>query len=444
MRILSGRVLLAAGGICLAAAALALAALNPRLTAYIKSPAFRAELDKQTSKGLHFEGQYGPIKRTGFLTAATDEFHARKGVKAMKNLDASGIMAKFNPLGVFLRRWQLDSVRIERGRVEIQTYEPKPEQKPGKPWYAIFLPERVYLREVTCPNADVTWQLRGRESGIYGTKVRIIPYGRDFEYFASGGVLKTSGLTPELRVAELHLVITKTILRLYALELLTKEAGGTIRATGEMGMRDDKHVDARIEFKKLLVAPWLPDEISAGIRGVAEGSVRWEGADQTIEASFGQGRLEVSGGEIVDLPLLDFLAAATARKSLETVKLTECRVTFRWKYPRFEIVSIDLAAEEKVALRGSLVVTKPNLSGELDLGLAPTYLDWLPKARQEIFTREEDGLVWTKVRISGTLAKPVDDLTPRLASVLRKDPAAAAGLLLRGVGEWLEQKFKFK
>src|SRR5205814_7831249 len=48
----------------------------------------------------------------------------------------------FNPWGVFLRRWQLDDVRIDSGEVEIQTYTPKPEPSPAKPWFHIFLPQR--------------------------------------------------------------------------------------------------------------------------------------------------------------------------------------------------------------------------------------------------------------------------------------------------------------
>jgi hypothetical protein len=83
-------------------------------------------------------------------------------VKTIKTMSTGEVDAKFNPWGVFLRRWQLDYVRIPSGKVEIQTYEPKPENKPPKPWYAVFLPDRVYLEEVICDAADVTWQLRGR------------------------------------------------------------------------------------------------------------------------------------------------------------------------------------------------------------------------------------------------------------------------------------------
>src|SRR5256885_14365783 len=90
--------------------------VNPRLTRYVESDAFRAELEKQTAKGLHFPaGTYAPIRRTGFLSAAADRFRAQSGRKALSSIDAHGITARFNPLGIFLRRWQLDAVHVDRG-----------------------------------------------------------------------------------------------------------------------------------------------------------------------------------------------------------------------------------------------------------------------------------------------------------------------------------------
>ena len=81
--------------------------LNPRLTHYIESDRFRAELERQTAKGLHFpDGYYAPIHGTGFLTAAADRFQADNGRKALRAIDAHGITARFNPWGVFFRRWQ--------------------------------------------------------------------------------------------------------------------------------------------------------------------------------------------------------------------------------------------------------------------------------------------------------------------------------------------------
>src|SRR6476646_9771762 len=193
--------------------------LSPRLPPYVESDAFRAELEKQTAKGLHFPAtKYSPIRRTGFFSAASDGFQARNGRKAMTSLDAHGITARFDPLGVFLRRWQLDEVHIDGGEVGIQTYEPKPEPKPAKPWYHIFLPDRVYLKRVWSDNVDVTWPIRDEKGGIYRTHLEVTPHGRDFEYHANGGVLKNPPM-PKLGVKQIHLLITRQLFTLHTLDV---------------------------------------------------------------------------------------------------------------------------------------------------------------------------------------------------------------------------------
>src|SRR5207244_7988119 len=188
--------------ILLIVGAIGIAWLNPQLTHYIEGDHFRAELEKETAKGLHFpSGQYAPIHRAGFLSAMSDGFRAENGRKAMKSMDARGITAKFNPLGFFLRRWQLDDVHIQSGEVEIQTYAPTPEPSTAKPWFHIFLPRRVYLKRVESGPADVTWRFRGEKGGFFDTRLVITPHGRDFNYQANGGTLKMA-LIPNLQLRE--------------------------------------------------------------------------------------------------------------------------------------------------------------------------------------------------------------------------------------------------
>src|ERR1051325_1138164 len=129
------------------AVAVAIAVLNPTITRYVEGSEFRAEIEKETAKGLHFRGsEFAPIHRTGFLSAASDGAKADHGEKALTKLRARGITARFNPFGDFLGRWQLNDIHVEGGEVPIQVYEPKSESIPGKPWYHIFLPDRVYLK----------------------------------------------------------------------------------------------------------------------------------------------------------------------------------------------------------------------------------------------------------------------------------------------------------
>ena len=139
---------------------------SPLLTKYVESDNFRVKMEEETAKGLHFpRGRYARIRRTGTFTAQSDRFEADNGRKAMRSLDAHGITAKFNPWGVFLRQWRLDGVHVQSGDVEIQIYEPHPEPVKPKPWFAIFLPNRVYLQKIESQKANITWRFRGERAG---------------------------------------------------------------------------------------------------------------------------------------------------------------------------------------------------------------------------------------------------------------------------------------
>ena len=414
---------------------LAVTVVNRQLTTYVEGEAFRKELDKQTSKGLHFEGQYEAIHRTGLLTVKTDGFAGKNGVKAIKTISTGDVDAKFNPWGIFLRRWQLDYIRIPSGKAEIQTYEPKPESKPPKPWYAIFLPDRVHLKEVVCDSADVTWQLRGRKAGFFQTRLLITPYGRDFEYRADGGVMKT-GMVPDLVLRQMHLVITKELLTLYDLELApSPESDGRIRVKGQAGMKDDKSISAEMSFSGIPVDPWTPKAWARLFQGVASGNVVWKGGNMTMESSSGNGAFRIEGGRVAGAPFLDEAAALTGRKSMEEIKLSRFSLDFEWKYPRAQIKQIDIEADGVFCLQGAVVIDNRRLGGAVQFGATRKYLEWLPKAEQ-VFARERDGYLWTTVNLAGTVEDPKEDLSPRVAELLKKSPGAAVGIFIRRVDEW--------
>jgi hypothetical protein len=435
------RILAGALAIALVTGAGVIAWLNPRLTRYVESDEFRAELEEATAKGLHFpSGRYAPIRRTGFFTASSDEFHAERGWKAMTSLDAKGLTAKFNPWGVFLRRWQLDEVQIDSGEVGIQVYEPKPEPSPAKPWFHIFLPDRVYLKRVEADPTDITWRFRNEKGGFFKTHLVITPHGRDFEYRARGGMLKVA-LIPDLHLHQTHLLITKTRLTLYELNLAPEANGaGFIHAEGTAGTREDKSVDFKVSFGELPISPWLPANWKGHFNGAATGEVHWQGVNPKLESSFGQGRLKVDGAHITGLPSLEKLASITKKRSIEQLNLSEGSFDLEWRYPRTQVKNIAIEDDGKFRIEGAVSINHNSLGGSLELGVAREYLEWLPKA-EEIFTREHDGYLWTTVHLSGTVQKPKQDLSPRVLEALKESPGASLRVLFRLFGEWLKDVF---
>lgn len=418
-----------------------MALVNPRLTSYVESETFRAGLEKQTAKGLHFPaGTYGPIRRTGFLSGSSDGFRAGNGRKALTAMDARGLTARFNPLGVFLRRWQVDDLHIEGGEVGIQVYEPNPEPSPSKPWYHLLLPDRIYLRQVRSEPADVTWWFRNEKGGFFGTRLLITPHGRDFEYRASGGTMK-GALIPDLPLRHTHLLITRTLLTLYKLDLAAgRESDGRIHAEGTAGTREDKSVNFKVEFGKLPVREWLPASWQDNVSGLAAGKVHWIGRSPKVETSQVQASLRIEDGRVRHLPFLEKLSSITGKKSMETLELSECSAEVDWNSPRLEIKNIAIEDKGKFRIEGSLLIRERSLGGAIELGLAPEYLQWLPQ-REEVFPRQRAGYLWTTVHLSGTIDQAGQDLSPRIIDALQESPGAFLGLIFRQFGDWLKNAF---
>jgi hypothetical protein len=415
--------------------------LWPLLTRYLEGDAFRVAMEQETAKGLHFpQARYAPIRRTGALTARSDSFEADNGRKAMKSLDARGITAKFDPWGVFLRQWRFTDVRVQSGEVEIQIYEVNPEAVPGKPWFAIFLPNRVYLEKIESEQANITWHFRGERAGFFGSQLLITPNGRDFEYVATGGRLKMA-VVPDLQLRRTHLLITKTLLTLYDLDLASdSRSDESIRAQGHAGLGQDRSIDVNANFNSVPIRQWLPAEWKGRLKGGAFGDIHWTGKDPKLEGSSGEGSLHIHDGQVDGVPFLNKLAELAQKKSFERLDLNECSLGFAWRYPEIDIKDITIEEKGKFRIEGEISVKRRVLRGTIRLGLTREYLDWLPYP-EEVFSRRSSGYLWTHVHLSGTIDEPKQDLSQRIIDLFKESPGAYLSLLFRQFGDWLKKTF---
>jgi hypothetical protein len=414
---------------------------SPLLTHYVESDRFRAAMEQETAKGLHFpRGHYAPIRRTGALSAQSNRFEADNGRKAMRSLDAHGITAKFNPWGVFLRQWRFDGVHVQSGDVEIQIYEPHPEPVGRKPRFAIFLPNRVYLEKIESEQANITWRFRDERAGFFDTQLLITPHGRDFEYVATGGRLKMAPL-PDLDLRRTHLLITKTLLTLYDLDLASdSHSDESIRARGHAGLGQDKSIDVKANFNSVPIRQWLPAEWKGRLKGSAFGDIHWTGKDPKLESSSGEGSLRIDNGRVDDVPLLNKLAELAQKKSFERLDLNECSLGFAWRYPEIDIKDITIEEKGKFRIEGEISIKRRVLRGTVKLGLTREYLDWLPNP-EEVFSRRSSRYLWTDVHLSGTIDEPKQDLSQRIIELFKESPGAYLSLLFRQFGDWLKKTF---
>jgi hypothetical protein len=415
------------------------------LTAYVESPSFREMISRQTSKGLKIEGEYKSVRRTGFLSASTPGFHGGGGEHTMKSLQAHEVEARFNPLGFFLKRWQFDRIEVRRGAVELQKVDGDDEDPPPpkKPWYHVFLPDRIYLKKTHCPSTDVLWMFKEKRAGIYDIDLIIRPNGRDFEYWGKDGILRMP-FVPQLRVERIHTLIRKEKMYLYGATLVPpgKSPRGTLEVHGEAGLKKDRTITTELHFQDMPLPPWLPKSWQPHVDGLASGEIDWRSVGTKIENSNAGGRLDVAGGRLYGLKGLQTLATFTENPRFLDIRFDDFGMDLAWRYPKLRAKRVRIEAKGLVKIQGSFQVINKALDGEIQLGVTQESLKNFPGAEEKIFTRQAGGYLWTAVKLSGTVSEPKEDLSPRLTALLWESPGAFFSTLFRMLGDWFKGLFE--
>jgi len=414
--------------------------LNVSISAWIDGDGFRYLLNRETSKGLKLEAQYSSLSRTGQLGIHADSFDGTNGEKTIVSLQAKDISGTFNPLGIALRRWEVDQIHIQSGSVMLQKTEASPgaaKETSSMPWWGLFWPYRVYLADVKVDDANILWKLRDQESGIYHTFLEVTPNGRDFEYDARGGALKTP-MTPQLEVLHAHVLIRKP--RLYCSELLLGDDAAhpeqSVRVEGDAGLQDDRSIKLKVDINSINVSPWMPEKLRSHVLGHASGHFDYASSGTGLETATGQGNIAIANGVLHELAPVHQYITITGSPDPGDLVLKTCQADLAWKEGALSAQNIEMESAGVFKLEGSITIQKDQtLSGNLELGLTDPYLHWLPTAHQ-VFSRDEGPYHFATVHLTGTAKKPQQDLSARIAKEVEKSPLLALKLFFNQAGEW--------
>ena len=242
---------------------------------------------------------------------------------------------------------------------------------------------------------------------------------------------------PEMRLEHTHLLITKTLLTLNTLDLVPSTGDkGHFHMVGKAGTREDKSIDVKVDADRLPLVDWVPGDWRNHISGLVTAQIHWTGKDPKLQSAAGDAAVRVEDGRLYGLPFLQKMAALTNDQSCQSLTLENCRFDVSWQYPRLAIKHLVIEDKGKFRAEGEVEARRDSLGGAIELGLAPHLLNWLPDARQ-IFSREHDGYLWTRVHLSGTPDAPQQDLSERITSILKEHPTAVLTLFFRQLGQSL-------
>jgi len=75
-----------------------------------------------------------------------------------------------------------------------------------------------------------------------------------------------------------------------------------------------------------------------------------------------------------------------------------------------------IESEGLFKIESAFEIKAGQIEGTLQVGVVPSALQWVPGAKESVFTTSRNGYLWTPVRLSGPADHPSEDLTARLAA----------------------------
>ena len=392
------------------------------LRSYLHGEGFRKFLSTKVGRAAGVEGEFSSFRWDG-LAVDTDSFDAT-GSGPLARLRADGLHTEIGFGGVSRGVWELTGTRVRRLEAEIfadrapeekdtpPTDAPVTRKERPKPWY----PNEVELRGFDIAEADIRATLRngdvfsledisvraeaGRTKGTYSGEIR-------------GGTLRLPGeFLPQIGIGRVKARYHEGVLFVTSADA-TLWDGGRLSASGEWDRKARTHAfEGNLEdvgLDQLVRESW-----AKRITGRVSSDFTVVGGAGTTEA---RGTLRITDGKLAALPVLDVLAAYADTRRFRELDLTEARADWKLTGDTISLTDVAIASEGLLSIRGRLDIRGEALDGDLLVGLAPAVLSIIPGAEAAIFSPGESGLAWTRVRITGTVDDPKEDLSDRLIAV---------------------------
>ena len=216
---------------------------------------------------------------------------------------------------------------------------------------------------------------------------------------------------------------------IYTLTQAQLVAPGVLSAQLAGSLAPGAALQATMDWQGLVVQDWLPDTLAQELSGKLDGHValavqHWQFSD----GSYG-GDVRLLNGELQYTPTQSMIARFLNERELLKIPLTRVQLAWTLDDRDISVKGIDLRGGDAIGVKGDLRSNDATgLSGLVWIGTKPEYLTWLPEAEKTVFARREAGLVWAKVRLSGTLKQPQQDLSAQIIAQLKRHPLAILAL----------------
>ncbi len=129
----------------------------------------------------------------------------------------------------------------------------------------------------------------------------------------------------------------------------------------------------------------------------------------------GNGRAEITGGQLVNVPTLSLLATLLQIPELRNLKFDQCLLEFTIANNQMQTTVIKLISPEvQITGSGTVSLADYSLDHKFTLALAPGLLAHVPAQVRNVFTDRGDGFLTLDFKVTGPYNAPQTDLKDRL------------------------------
>ena len=398
-------------GILLILAVTAMVGASLWIGSYVRGDAFRALVAGATGSAFDATASYDSLRWNGSSVYTESATLKGKPGGALSKLEARQLRAEVNWRAAFSGVWRVDEISISRLDGEWAPAAKTSRDAGGKPadnskspaGISALLPHRFELGILKIAAAN----LGLRSVRISDSAVTIKPDGAGWLFQGSGGELRLP-LAPALG-------ITGFRAREQGGDYYLTEGNFRLGQSGKIAASGDSTAGGRLQvtWEGVKTSDVLTGEWRKRLDGVLSGSASITLPDRAT------GSFQLRDGRLENVPLQATVADFTGNPSFRRMPLQE--VSGDFTYERGILQIRNFSAESKGLLRIEGVATigqRGELEGRFQIGVTAQTLQWLPGSRERVFTNSRNGYVWTELSVGGTLEKPTENLSARLATAM--------------------------
>jgi len=376
---------------------------------FIRSPEFQSLVARETGKAFGSRAEFAPLRWNGASVFAESASLEGTPSTALSHLSASQLRAEVNWRAAFSGAWRVEEITITQLDGEWQNpaqpgtpaaAEPAPARQTG---LSSILPRRFELGILKVGSA----RLRYGATEISNCALSAKPDGAGWIFEGTGGRLKTPW-TPELNIVDFRareqagdLFLTKGDLAL--------GSNGKISLSGESSSGGN----LRISWEGINSAEILKGEWARRMAGTLSGNARLAAPDVF------KGTVILQDGRLENIPMLATVADFTQNPAFRRMPIQEMRGDFVRERGDWRISNFFAESKGLLRIEGSAVIGRNgSLKGQFQIGVTAQTLQWLPGSRERVFKLARDGYLWTDLEVGGTVEKPTENLSERLATAM--------------------------